>query len=280
MIDRLEAYLRELAPAGIALAYSGGVDSSLLLAVLVRLRQRQPFAAVALTMRTVLQDEREMAEADDFAKRAGIEQKFLTFDPFQLEEVRHNREDRCYHCKKAIFSRFKEYTEAKGLKYLLDGTNADDLNVYRPGRKALQELGVVSPLAELGIGKAEIRKISAALGLPTAGKPAVPCLATRFEYNTLLDDEIISKVAQGEKIVREMLPEVKDIRLRVHGNLARLEVSPESIPAVAAQAKELGRVLKQIGFDYVTLDLEGYRSGCFDGYLQQNQENYYINNHV
>lgn len=270
MLNRLREYLQNLAPQGIALAYSGGADSTLLLAVLGEMRRKRPFPFAALTMRSVLQDSEEMAEAEELAEKFGVEQKVFGFNPFSLEEVRHNRTDRCYHCKKAIFTQFRDYACANGLKYLLDGTNADDLNVYRPGRKALRELGVVSPLAELGITKAEIRRISAELGLPTASKPAAPCLATRFEYNTLLDDAAVRRVAEGERMIKETFPAIKDVRLRVHGNLARIEAGKEYLPLVAVRAKEISEKIKELGFDFVTLDLEGFRSGSFDTGLKQN----------
>lgn len=270
MLNHLEKHLQQLAPDGIALAFSGGTDSTLLLALLSRLHQKRPFPVAALTMHTILQNDSEIDEAAALASRFGIRQKIFTFNPFSLKEVRHNRPDRCYHCKKAIFAQFGNYAKEHGLKHLLDGTNADDLNVYRPGRKALQELGVISPLAELGITKAKIRKISAQLNLPTASKPAVPCLATRFPYNTLLDNETIRRVSAAEKILQSMFPQIKDIRLRVHGRLARIEVPGNQIAIFAAQAKSIAKSLKEYGFDFITLDLEGFRSGCFDGGLKQN----------
>lgn len=268
MLSRLREYLQKLSDKGIALAYSGGVDSTLLLALLGQLAQKRHFPVEALTMQTVLQDKQEMSDAEDMAKKFGIPQKIFTFNPFVIDEVRHNRTDRCYHCKKAIFTQFKDYSTANGLKYLLDGTNADDLTVYRPGRRALKELGVISPLAELGITKSDVRKLSAELNLPTAGKPAVPCLATRFEYNTLLQEDMIRHVAAGEKIIKEMFPQIKNIRLRIHGTLARIEVSAEHISLIAAAVEHITTKLKNLGFEYLTLDLEGYRSGSFDVHLK------------
>lgn len=270
MIERLKAYLRELTNNGIALAYSGGVDSTLLLAVLAGLKQEKPFAVTALTMHTALQDSQEITEAKGLAEKFGIKQKIFSFNPFSIEAVRHNRIDRCYHCKKAIFTQFVAYAQERGLKYLLDGTNADDLNVYRPGRKALSELGVISPLAELGIDKTEIRKMSEKLGLPTAFKPATPCLATRFEYDTLIDDAAMLRVAEGERLLKEMFSEIENIRLRVHGNLARIEVEKKDFPLVLAQSKGISEKIKKLGFDFITLDLEGFRSGSFDIGLKQN----------
>ena len=269
MIERLKVYLRKLAGGGVALAYSGGVDSTLLLAVLASLKQEKPFAVTALTMHTVLQNSQEITEAKSLAEKYGIEQKIFSFNPLSSEAVRHNRIDRCYHCKKAIFTQFAAYVQDIGLKYLLDGTNADDLNVYRPGRKALSELGVVSPLAELGIGKAKIRKMSEKLGLPTAFKPAAPCLATRFEYDTLLSDEAVCRVAAGETLIREMFPGIGNVRLRVHGTLARLELPRDKIALAANKAAEIAAGLQKLGFDYVTLDLEGFRSGSFDRRIKQ-----------
>lgn len=269
MIDRLTAYLQNLTTKGIALAYSGGVDSTLLLAVLANMHQKEAFAFEALTMQTVLQDKQEMTEAEKTAAAFGVRQKIFTFNPFSEEAVRHNRPDRCYCCKKAIFTRFSTYARSKNLTHILDGTNADDLNVYRPGRKALTELGVISPLAELGITKAEIRKMSEKLGLPTASKPASPCLATRFEYNTLLSDEAVYRVAAGEDAIRKNFPDCGDIRLRVHDKTARLELPKDKLSFAAAQAELLVSELKKLGFEYITLDLEGFRSGSFDRNFKQ-----------
>lgn len=270
MLDRLEAYLHNLTAGGIALAYSGGVDSTLLLAVLANMHQKDAFAFEALTMQTVLQDRQETAEAQKTATAFGVRHKIFTFNPFAEEAVRHNRTDRCYHCKKAVFTQFSAYARRRNLTYILDGTNADDLNVYRPGRKALAELGVVSPLAELGITKAEIRKASEKLGLPTASKPSVPCLATRFDYDTLLSDEAINRVAAGEAVIGKIFPDIGDIRLRVHDRLARIELPKDKLSAAAAKAEQLVSELQKLGFDYVTLDLEGFRSGSFDRQRKQN----------
>ena len=272
MLKALEAFLRPLTSEGIALAFSGGVDSMLLLAVLQKMSEEKSFPLVALTMKTVLQDERDMSEAKQATADLGVKSEFLSFNPFDLEVVRNNRRERCYFCKKAIFEKFVAYAKAQGLKHVLDGTNADDLKVYRPGRKALQELGIISPLAEVGLTKADIRALSAELGLKTASKPAVPCLATRFPYDTYLDDAALARVAKGETELKKMLPKAVDFRLRVHGNLARLEVAKEKISDVFAQYQEIVRVLKKIGFDFVTLDLEGFRSGSFDRAIEKDEK--------
>lgn len=264
MLKHLKEYLRNLSTNGIALAFSGGVDSSLLLSVLAQLKKEKDFNLAVLTMNSALQSDEEIKQAQNFADKHGLKSQIFTFNPFSLPEVKYNRINRCYCCKKAIFSIFKDYAKQQNLKYLVDGTNADDLNVYRPGRQALKELGVISPLAELGITKTQIREMSTTLGLPTASKPATPCLATRFEYDTFLDDEKVNLVAQGETFIKKLLPESKNIRLRVHKNLVRIEVPADDIPNAAAKYQEISTALKSCGFDYITLDLQGFRSGSLD----------------
>ena len=190
-IAELKNYLREKTSAGVALAFSGGVDSSFLLAVLKELCDEKPFPLQALNMRTVFLREDEIAEARQTASSCGVPLAEFTCDPLSLPQLRNNPADRCYWCKRHIFSVFKDHAEKKHLEVIMDGTNGDDLHVYRPGRKALRELGVVSPLAELGFTKAEIRKLAAERGLKCAKKPAMPCLATRFAYGTELTPERI-----------------------------------------------------------------------------------------
>ncbi len=269
MLDELKQRLEPLCADGIALAFSGGVDSSLLLAVLAEMRRERPFPLVALTMRTVLQPPAESAEAAAFAGRFGVEHRVFTFNPLSIDEVRRNRIDRCYHCKKAVFALFWKYAAEHGFKHVIDGTNGDDARAYRPGRKALRESGVLSPLA--GFSKSDIRALSAQLDLPTASKPAAPCLATRFEYDTLLTEDAIERVEKGEAFLKNLFPDVSNVRLRVHKNLARIEVSAPAIPAIAARAAEIAAEMKRLGFDFTTLDLDGFRSGCFDFNLKGNE---------
>lgn len=262
MLERLKQRLEPLCAGGIAVAFSGGVDSSLLLAVLAEMRREHPFPLVALTMRTVLQPPAESAEAAAFAERFGVEHHVFTFNPLSIDDVRHNRVDRCYHCKKAVFALFLKYAAEHGFKHIVDGTNGDDAHAYRPGRKALKESGVLSPLSEFS--KTDIRALSAKLGLLTASKPAAPCLATRFEYDTDLTEDAIDRVEKGEAFLKKLFPDVQNVRLRVHKNLARIEVSAPAIPVLAARAAEIATEMKRIGFDFATLDLDGFRSGCFD----------------
>lgn len=255
-MNRLKDYLRALAPGGIALAYSGGVDSSLLLAVLQQLKAEQDFPLLALTMRS--------AFAPWGADAHGTEQILFDFDPFAVPALRDNPKDRCYHCKHALFSKLVDVVKARGIATLIDGTNADDLGVYRPGIRALDELGVRSPLAELKIGKREIRAWSAELGLPTANLPSAPCLATRFPYGTHLTNEALHMVAEGEVLLRSILPKTVPLRLRMHDTLARIEVPPEHFETVIQARDILLPKLRALGFKQITLDLQGFRSGSMD----------------
>ena len=263
-ITELKKFLRERSHQGVALAFSGGVDSSFLLSVLCELRQENPFPLKAVMMQTVFLDGSELTDALDFTQECGAELQVFHFDSLSLPAIKNNPPDRCYHCKHRIFSEFLDYAGKNGYGVLMDGTNADDLGVYRPGRRALRELGVVSPLAELGFTKAEIRKLCAGRGLKCAVRPSRPCLATRFEYGTELTPELLERTGRGEELVRKMLPPETDVRLRVHGPLARIEVSPAALQPVLDRRKEICAELKRLGFKFLTLDLEGFRSGCYD----------------
>ena len=284
---------------GIAIAFSGCVDSTLLLATLRDLKKRKDFAVEALTMHTALNCKAELAEVRRIAEAWDIPLQCFTLDPFSIPEVRHNTKERCYACKHAIFSQFINYGAAHNLRTLLDGTNADDLHVYRPGRRALQELGVRSPLADLGFTKSDIRALAQDLGLPVASKPASPCLATRFPYDTELTPDLLRRVAEGEDLIRQCLPASCNLRLRVHGTsvpcptqtkerlrrqspaadksvcatpgtsvsdgyLARIEIDPQHFPAFLPHKDAIASRLHRLGLSPVTLDLHGFRSGSMD----------------
>ena len=263
-ITELKNFLRERSHQGIALAFSGGVDSSFLLSALCELHREEPFPLKAVMMQTVFLDGSELADALDFTQKCGAELQVFHFDPLSLPAIKNNPPDRCYHCKHRIFSEFLDYARKNGYGVLMDGTNADDLGVYRPGRRALHELGVVSPLAELGFTKAEIRKLCAERGLKCAVRPSRPCLATRFEYGTELTPELVKRTGEGEKLLRNILPENTDIRLRVQKNIARIEVPPAAMEPLLRERVKIIDGLKQLGFEFITLDLEGFRSGCYD----------------
>ena len=270
--EQLKDYLRERTAGGIALAFSGGVDSSLLLAVLKELHDEAPFPLLALTLHSIFQRPEELEEVRRAAGKAGIELKLFGCEPLSIPEVKYNPPDRCFWCKRYIFSEIRDFAAARGIRTVIDGTNADDRNSYRPGLAALEELGILSPLAELGIAKTEVRRMAAELRLECAEKPSVPCMATRFEYGSLLTEDLIRKAMDGEDLIRKLVPAVRDIRLRIHAGIARIEVSGENIAETAARHREIAEGLKKLGFQFVTLDLEGFRSGSMDG-LNKHQSN-------
>lgn len=260
----LKDFLRQYTSRGIALAFSGGTDSTLLLAVLAELHRETPFTLTALTMYSVFQAPEELEAVKKLAQEYNVPLQIFNNDPLQIPEVAGNLPDRCYHCKKFIFSTFRQYANQHGCAVLLDGTHAGDLNVYRPGRKALAELEVLSPLAELGMNKPEIRDLAKKLNIAVSGKPAAPCLATRFEYGTRLSPEMLQKVSAGERVLRQYLPETSPLRMRVQGELARIEILPEDMPLIMANREAVLTGLRQLDFRFITLDLQGFRSGSYD----------------
>ena len=267
MSDLLDRVIHNILPCcqeGIVLGFSGGTDSALLLAVLSLLCQKKKFPLAAAMMYSPFQKESELHEAEMLAEQYSVPFAILHYDPLSIPEIKFNSRERCYFCKKHFFSGILAYAAESGMKYVFDGTNTDDLGKYRPGQKAIRELGIRSPLAESGFSKSDVRAVSRDLGLITAEKPASPCLATRFEYGMELTLEKIRKVSDGEKIIRHFLPETEEIRLRVEKDSARIEVSEAWIPELLRQEKPLRKSLQQLGFEKITIDPAGYRSGSFD----------------
>lgn len=268
MIDALHTYLTEHVKGGVALAFSGGVDSTLLLHALLRLQKEKTFELTAYYFHTPLHTAEEKTEAIRTARDVGAELVELTFDPLQLPELRFNPTDRCYLCKGKIFSIMIGHARARGLRVMMDGTNADDHRQYRPGLRALRELGVLSPLAEAGLAKADVRALAAEWGLSCAEKPSTPCLATRFDYGAELTADAVRRVEAGEAILRRFYPH-SSLRLRVHGTLARLELPPELMSRALTDAPRLLRELRALGYHHIALDLQGFRSGSMDEHLFQ-----------
>ena len=286
---QLEEYLKTLKK--VAIAYSGGIDSSYLLFVANKVLSKEQVLAVIAN--GIMVPRKDYEEAIAFLKQNHFQYIEVPYKPLEITEFKENHKDRCYHCKKALITALKKVANENGYENLLDGKNADDLMVYRPGNRATEEVGVISPLAKFQISKEEIRQYSKTLGIPFWNKPSNSCLATRFPYNTNLTEEELKKVEQSEEIIKNI--GIQKVRVRVHGNIARIEVNPEEFEIIfnnienknketrqeqnttnqkQENTKEQNTInqkqenivekIKALGFSYVTLDLSGIKSGSFD----------------
>lgn len=236
------------------MAYSGGVDSTLLLKVA---KDTLGDGAGGLLIHSPLHSPRELTEARRMAKAMGVNLLEMTLDELQVEGVRMNAPDRCYHCKRYRFSLALEVAERQGAA-LVEGSNRDDLGDYRPGLRAIGELGVLSPLLEVGLGKDEIRTLARAMALPVWDKPSSACLATRIPYGQPLDRGLLERVASAEELLMDL--GFRGFRVRCHGELARIELEEADLERALANRKAITHGLKVLGFRYICLDLEGYRT--------------------
>jgi pyridinium-3,5-biscarboxylic acid mononucleotide sulfurtransferase len=241
----------------VAVAFSGGVDSSLLCAVA---REELGDGAIAITIVSPLLPASELADARKVAAMVGIEHVLIENRTIE-EEVAANPRDRCYFCKKREFGAIAVAARARGIDTVLDGTNVDDEGDYRPGMRAIAELGVASPLRAAGLGKEEIRELSRALGLPTAEKPAFACLASRLPYGERIDEAKLARVERAEDYLRSL--GLRQFRVRSHGDLARIEVAPEERRKLFSEERldAMASAFESFGFLYSSLDLAGYRQG-------------------
>ena len=259
-LDRLSDRLRELDK--VVVAFSGGVDSTFLLRAARDVLGRN--RVLAVTAVSEIHPKGEIGDAKRLAKKIGVPHILVRSGEMEEDAFRANPPERCYLCKKRVFKSLLALAAGRGFRFVVDGTNADDASDFRPGRKALAELGILSPLAEAGLTKREIRAWSRKWGLPTWNRPALACLATRIPYGTRIDPEILKRIDAGETWLRRM--GFIQVRVRDHGRLARIEIAPGEMPKVRKPGliPKLVREFKSVGFDYVTLDLEGYRTGSLN----------------
>ena len=259
-LDALRSALRDFGSA--AVAFSAGVDSTFLLRVAHEVLGDR---VMAVTARSRSFPAREIDEAAAFCRAEGVRHVILDSEELDVPGFAENPPDRCYHCKKALFSKMLEFARENGLAAVLEGSNLDDDGDYRPGRRAIRELGVRSPLHEAGLTKAEIRALSREMGLQTADKPSFACLASRFPYGERITAEGLDRVGRAEDWLRGAFPNIGQLRVRCHGGtVARIEVAPADIPHLAARAADIAAALRAFGFTYVSLDLQGYRIGSLN----------------
>ena len=258
-LDNLQQSLKKL--GNVAVAFSGGVDSTFLMKVTHEVLADR---ALAITASSDLFPAREMEAAREFSAANDICHIVYEMDEFAIAGFAENPENRCYLCKKSLFSHFKKIAAEQGIPYLVEGSNVDDDDDYRPGMQAIRELGVISPLRDAGLTKAEIRQLSHEMGLSTWDKPSFACLASRFPYGETITREKLKTIESSERLLFDL--GFRQIRVRHHGNLARIEVNPEEMEKLMLHVvrETIFKGIRQAGFTYVTLDLRGYRTGSMN----------------
>jgi len=260
MMDKLD-HLKQIfnSMESAAVAYSGGIDSTLLLKVAHDCLQER---AVGLTAISASLPTAERAEAAAIADHIGA--KLVEIESHETNDPRYLANDtaRCYFCKNNVYEQLIHYTETNRYQYLVDGTNMDDVGDHRPGRKAAREWGVRSPLQEAGLHKDEIRQLAKALGLPNWDKPAAACLSSRVPYGTTITLEILSQVERAEQFLKKL--GLRQLRVRHHQQVARIEVEAADFETVLANREQILAAFKQLGYHYITLDLAGFRSGSMN----------------
>jgi uncharacterized protein len=257
--DRLLELLREMKLA--VLAYSGGVDSSLLLRAASEVMGPQLIAVTAVSD-TYPQGELEAAQT--FARSLGVTHRVLHTGELDNEEFVENTPERCFHCKTELFAKLAAIGATEGIPFILDGSNTDDLTDHRPGRRAALAYSVRSPLVEAGINKADVRRLASLLNLPQWDKPSLACLSSRIPYGTRITRDILDRVQQAENCLHGL--GFRQVRVRHHGDTARIELDKNDFSRLLAAdvADRVTASLKELGYTYVSLDLAGYRTGSMN----------------
>lgn len=263
--EKLKNHLSSM--QSVAVAFSGGVDSTFLLKTAHDVLGDN---CVAVTVRSLSFPERERKEAEEFCKKEGIQQIECESEELSIEGFAQNPPNRCYLCKKELFGKMKALAEEKGLTCVVEGSNLDDMGDYRPGLQAIKELGIISPLREAGLSKADIRAVSEVLGLSTYNKPSFACLSSRFVYGETITPEKLRMVDAAEQLLLNL--GCRQARVRIHGSLARIEVLPEEFPIILQEENRthIISLLRGMGFTYITMDLAGYRTGSMNETLVEN----------
>ena len=269
LYDIIDKMLKEK----VVLAFSGGVDSALLLKIAADLRQNEN-DVVAMFFKAPSSTEEDLKNAKKLAEDMEVKLYIKEVDIFVDDHIINNSKDRCYHCKSHLFRQAIELKDELGYGYVIDGTNTDDHQVYRPGLMALKDLGVVSPLNQAGFSKQDVRDLAADLNISVAKRPSAPCLLTRFPYGTKITEEKLERLENAESFVRNL--GFEKFRVRDHANIARIELEASDFNKFIEKRQEVIDEFKSLGFSYVTLDLEGFRSGSMDEGLSEEEKKKWV----
>jgi uncharacterized protein len=259
-MEKLHQNLKDMKK--VVVAFSGGVDSTFLAKIAYDILGKN---VIAITATSAIHPKWELRQAKKIAAKIGLKHLLINSNETDFKNFCQNNKDRCYHCKKELFKKIKQIAKNNDIKYVMDGSTIDDTYDYRPGIKALKELGIISPLKDIGLTKQEIRNLSKNIGLETWDNPSFACLASRFPYDIQITKNRLNSIEEAEDFIRSL--GIKQFRVRFHNEIARIEVKKDDFSHILDKSEIIVKHLKKLGFKYITLDIEGFRSGSLNEVL-------------